>query len=55
MKDVYMVTFTFVENGHECRTSWTGAAASREDAIAIAEDWFGFKKDGIKVLKTEVT
>lgn len=50
----FTIRFTFIENGHECQTTWSGMGRNRNDAIREAREWFGFDKDGIKVTKTEV-
>jgi hypothetical protein len=50
----YAVTYRFIENGHECKATWGGGAVSKEAAIKISSDWYGFKKDGIRVLSCEV-
>lgn len=52
--DRYTVKFTFIENGHTCKTAWSGSASSRDAAVRAAREWFGFDKDGIEVLSVEV-
>ena len=48
------IRFTFKENGSVHTTTWTARCVCEAAAIREAREWFGFDKDGIKVLKTEV-
>lgn len=50
----FIINFTFIENGHTCRTVWSGIGRNRADAIRTAREWFGFDKDRIEVTNTEV-
>lgn len=50
----YTIRFTFIENGHVCKTTWSGCAESRAAAVKKSREWFGFDKDGIEVTNTEV-
>lgn len=50
----FTVNFTFIENGHSCKTCWVGYAKNKEEAIKISKAWFGFDVDGIEITNIEV-
>lgn len=50
----FLITFKFIENNHECKTSWTGTAVSESAAVDHAKAWFGFEEDGIEVISMDV-
>jgi len=51
----FTVEYTFIENGHACRTAWCGPANSVKDAVRVSSEWYGFEKDGVEVTGINVT